>query len=300
MQQQLHAGSGIDPDTGKHTDNWIEEHRRRIHRDVSLGPRLSVKNVTEVTLSCREGISDVSCFNGNCHNSSNGAPIGHPRYRCMEEAGTLTEHAQRWLRAMRAVSQSARFAMAPRTPHFLEEGSLVRPVSLAAMDRRRLLILMTGCRMMRHTHTTTDPGNAPVCANCHFHRNKLPADAAADLPPFVPAPDGTPPGCFNSTLCHGADEPASSRTGAPRQSTVQWRRKRREAPAVSLIVRYVMGRFHAVRRGVALSRLPRCSRAPSVRLAAWRYLYPHDNRCRECAGLCQLPQKYQSGDAGLL
>jgi hypothetical protein len=34
------------------------------------------------------------------------------------------------------------------------------------------------------THTTTDPGNAPVCAQCH--RNKNP---------------GTP-GCFNNTLCH--------------------------------------------------------------------------------------------------
>ena len=35
-------------------------------------------------------------------------------------------------------------------------------------------------------HTTTDPGNAPVCANCHRNTNP-----------------GTP-GCFNNTLCHGA------------------------------------------------------------------------------------------------
>lgn len=38
--------------------------------------------------------------------------------------------------------------------------------------------------------TTTDPGIAPVYANCHFHRNNLPADAGADLLPFTPAPNG--------------------------------------------------------------------------------------------------------------
>jgi len=38
-----------------------------------------------------------------------------------------------------------------------------------------------------NTHTTTDPSNAPVCAQCHQAQ----------------ANPGTP-GCFNSTLCHGA------------------------------------------------------------------------------------------------
>ncbi len=36
-----------------------------------------------------------------------------------------------------------------------------------------------------YVHTTTDPGNAPVCAQCHRNTNP-----------------GTP-GCFNNTLCHG-------------------------------------------------------------------------------------------------
>ena len=39
-------------------------------------------------------------------------------------------------------------------------------------------------------HQTTDEGNAPVCAQCHFHKNPS------------PAPDGTEIGCFNATLCH--------------------------------------------------------------------------------------------------
>ena len=45
------------------------------------------------------------------------------------------------------------------------------------------------------THTNTDPGNAPVCAQCHTNR------ANTTLTPVTPAPTGAP-GCFNNTLCH--------------------------------------------------------------------------------------------------
>ena len=51
------------------------------------------------------------------------------------------------------------------------------------------------------THTTTDPENAPVCAGCH-------RPGSANNPaghPATPAPAGTPPGCYNNTLCHGVD-----------------------------------------------------------------------------------------------
>jgi predicted CxxxxCH...CXXCH cytochrome family protein len=45
-----------------------------------------------------------------------------------------------------------------------------------------------------HVHTTTDPGNAPVCALCHLN-NRTP-------PSYAAVPPGTTPGCFNNTLCH--------------------------------------------------------------------------------------------------
>jgi hypothetical protein len=48
------------------------------------------------------------------------------------------------------------------------------------------------------THTNTDPANAPVCAQCHFPDS--PNNPANH--PATPAPAGTAPGCFNSTLCH--------------------------------------------------------------------------------------------------
>jgi hypothetical protein len=51
-----------------------------------------------------------------------------------------------------------------------------------------------------YTHTTTaEAGNAPVCAQCHFPGS--PNNPANH--PATPAAAGTPPGCFNSTLCHG-------------------------------------------------------------------------------------------------
>ena len=50
-----------------------------------------------------------------------------------------------------------------------------------------------------YTHTDTNTSNAPVCAQCHFPGSP---NNPADHPP-TPAPAGTAPGCFNSTLCHG-------------------------------------------------------------------------------------------------
>lgn len=59
------------------------------------------------------------------------------------------------------------------------------------------------------THTTTDPVNAAVCAQCHF------AGSPNNPPghPASPAPAGTQPGCYNATLCH-ADAGAPHALGA--------------------------------------------------------------------------------------
>jgi predicted CxxxxCH...CXXCH cytochrome family protein len=47
-----------------------------------------------------------------------------------------------------------------------------------------------------YTHTNTNQGNAPICAQCHAN------GANSSLVPVTPAPLGTTPGCFNNTLCH--------------------------------------------------------------------------------------------------
>lgn len=48
------------------------------------------------------------------------------------------------------------------------------------------------------THTNVNGGNAPVCFLCHA------GGLLSSQPPPPPPPPGTPPGCFNNTLCHGA------------------------------------------------------------------------------------------------
>lgn len=50
-----------------------------------------------------------------------------------------------------------------------------------------------------YSHAGTVEENAPACAGCHTG-----GDNSPNPPPPAPAP-GEPPGCFNNTLCHGAD-----------------------------------------------------------------------------------------------
>ena len=56
-------------------------------------------------------------------------------------------------------------------------------------------------------HTLTNQGNISECAKCHTN------GANSDVVPTSPAPGGTAPGCFNSTLCHDAGAAAPHVTG---------------------------------------------------------------------------------------
>ena len=53
-------------------------------------------------------------------------------------------------------------------------------------------------RSSTRTHTTTDQGNASVCALCHTNG----ANSSIQPSPFD---SGAAAGCFNNTLCHGAE-----------------------------------------------------------------------------------------------
>lgn len=63
-----------------------------------------------------------------------------------------------------------------------------------------------------YTHINTNTENAQVCAQCHFPGSP---NNPSNHPP-TPAPAETPPGCFNSTLCHGV-------TSAPHAVGTSWR-----------------------------------------------------------------------------
>jgi len=63
-----------------------------------------------------------------------------------------------------------------------------------------------------YTHINANAESAPVCAQCHVPGSpNNPADH-----PATPAAAGTPPGCYNNTLCHGP-------TAAPHAVGTAWR-----------------------------------------------------------------------------
>ena len=57
------------------------------------------------------------------------------------------------------------------------------------------------------SHVFTNAANAPECFKCHA------GGANSDLKPATPAPAGTQPGCFNNTMCHGANFTGAANPG---------------------------------------------------------------------------------------
>ena len=137
------------------------------------------------------GISKVSCFSATfngitCHASG---PGNHP-------AG-WSDPAMHGVHAKSAVSGANGFAACQVCHGTLFNGGIVNTscYSCHGVSAPHPPKPWFGGA---YTHTTTDPSNAAVCALCHT--------AGANLSPAFQLPSyasGTP-GCFNSTLCHGA------------------------------------------------------------------------------------------------
>ena len=204
------AGPIIDPDTGKHRDHWIEKHQDKFIKTFLSHPdKCEQCHGSDPVL--RGGISDVSCFNSKCHNSPKGAPVRHV------VNGRSISNVDKWVgppplhgRAAKAMpSAESGFAVCQachgtsKSPFF--GGGVFGPTCFLGCHGPALSphpnAWLSG---NTYTHSTTDVGNAPVCKECHLHQNNLSNDAKNLLPTFAAAPKGTPPGCFNSTLCHGA------------------------------------------------------------------------------------------------
>jgi len=89
------------------------------------------------------------------------------------------------------------------------------------------------------THTTTDTGNAAVCAQCHANGANSPI-----APPSPAAPAGTAPGCFNSTLCH-ATPTCGTCHGIPPSGTAFPNIAGTHAPHMNASVNTVCGTCHS-------------------------------------------------------
>jgi predicted CxxxxCH...CXXCH cytochrome family protein len=161
------------------------------------GPSLHSKSATEDfinngTSNCTEchgadltgGISKVSCFISSCHHNQQVTNWSDPAVHgasAKRAPGSSSFYSCQICHAKDFSGGGTGFACAA-CHGFAPHPSAPWRAALPAL-----------------THTNTDQANAPVCAGCHF------PDSPNNPPnhPLTPAPAGTPPGCFNSTMCPG-------------------------------------------------------------------------------------------------
>ena len=191
--------SNIDPSTGKHPSGWAVADTGGKHTAAFLS----------VPSSCYEchgkdltgGISKVSCFSSsrsgmNCHA---GGPSGHP-------AGWASPDSH-------GVAAKALLAGVNGMPHC----QICHGTDFSGGMAKKSCLNSAGCHgvnvMAAHSpapwrdiaktgarsHASTDNSNAAACAVCHAN------GANSSRKPSPAAPAGTPPDCFNNTLCHGVE-----------------------------------------------------------------------------------------------
>ncbi|MGE5753194.1 MAG: CxxxxCH/CxxCH domain c-type cytochrome [Deltaproteobacteria bacterium] len=173
------SGTSLVTPQGNHPPGFLSTH-----------PSFAISDVTECTpchgSDLTGGIANVSCFTAACHhgtiaNWADPAVHGDSAKRAPGASGFVS------CRICHAADFSGDGAgVACSDCHGVPAPHPAAPWRAAAPAP---------------THTNTDPANAPVCAACHFPGSP---NNPAGHPP-TPAPAGTPPGCFNSTLCHGAE-----------------------------------------------------------------------------------------------
>ncbi|HSQ78671.1 MAG TPA: CxxxxCH/CxxCH domain-containing protein [Nitrospirota bacterium] len=177
----------LNPETGKHSVNWIVDHRITFLKDRTACTECHGSDL-------KGGISGVSCFSASfggmtCH--ANG-PSGHPAgWASPDSHGAAAKSA-----SDAATTKGFSTCQACHGSDFMG--------GLAALS----CLNTTGChgatvasphspapwRGGARTHTTTNTANAPVCGLCHWG-GKL-------VGSYAPLPLGAQPGCFNNTLCH--------------------------------------------------------------------------------------------------
>lgn len=156
------------------------------------------------------GISRIGC--GGCHATSvhqprNDFSITHPQ-KVKQATGAMSGFATcrkcHGTDFTGSALTNGQGCMATAPCHFHPEGMPHDPWNGKSLD------------FLQHTHTDTDPANAPVCAACHnritkhrwFDAKGKPVTYGNLLNPPAGASAETAPGCFNSTLCHDRELPS--------------------------------------------------------------------------------------------
>jgi len=193
------TASNIDPRTGKHPSGWAVANTGGQHTVSFLA----------VPSSCYEchgkdlqgGISKVSCFSTsrsgiNCHA---GGPSGHPAGWADPDAhGVAAKAVLSGINGMAhcQTCHGADFAGGIAKKSCLNTSGCHGANVMAAHSPTPWRdVANTGAR----SHASADTSNAAACAVCHANGNN------SSRKPSPAAPAGTPPDCFNNTLCHGVE-----------------------------------------------------------------------------------------------
>lgn len=163
---------GFDPDSGGHPAGWVSSHSGFVSSDA-------VECTPCHDSSLDGGISMVSCLTSDCHHGTVpgwSSPLEHgtSAKRNSSSLGFISCQICHGVDFSGGITGMDCFSCHTAAPH--------------PLNWRRGDI---------YVHTNTAEGNAPACADCHLDGNNSPIGA----PP--PPLEGTPPGCFNNTLCHG-------------------------------------------------------------------------------------------------
>jgi len=176
------SGLTLVDESGNHPSNFLSTH-----------PGYAVAEVSQCT-SCHGddlmgGIANQSCFLSSCHHDTIPGWVAAP------------PAAQPHGNSAKAVPGSSGFVSCQicHANDFSGGGSQVTCLSASCHGGPGQSPHPANWRSGdTYFHSSTAEENASVCALCHANGANSPIG-----PPSPPAPAGTPPGCFNSTLCHG-------------------------------------------------------------------------------------------------
>lgn len=187
------AAVTIDPDTKKHAAGWAANGSGGAHPDAYFAAPASCEECHGKPSDPAGGISKVSCSNPGrsgvaCHASFPHVPgfAGYALHgsvvRDMASGITGMAHCQK--------CHGSSYTGAGSAPSCIACHKATNPASNAPHAANWLSGNSNGLK-----HSATNESNAPACAQCHL-------GGAFSHPAPVPAPVGTPPTCFNGTMCH--------------------------------------------------------------------------------------------------
>ncbi|MCE1228327.1 MAG: hypothetical protein LWX11_02380 [Firmicutes bacterium] len=167
---------------GQHPAGWMTTH----WEDYSKNPaQCTPCHGSSVDASQGAGTSGISCF--KCHPSGAGHPAGW---------SVASQHGR--LGAQAAPGMGKGFATCAKChgADYKGSGQAVSCMS-CHVSAPHPAKPWNGATASLPNHTQTNINNASECANCHA------GGANSTMRPNPPAANGTAPGCFNNTLCHG-------------------------------------------------------------------------------------------------